>query len=105
MAGTLCEPLCTSKEIHYSQCFPGGWDKVFVAGARWKKKEVVLKSVKAPKLLSNLLEHTTLTAEEFKRKVIIFLQCIVAVYTYMYNVRAINLSACTGGLVMYRYVL
>ena len=71
MAGSLCEPLCTSREIRYNQCIPVGKDKVFVARARWRKREVVLKSIEVPKLLSKLLEqYTTLTAEEFKRKVI-----------------------------------
>ena len=71
VAGSLCEPLCTSREIQYSQCNPEGKNKVFVAQARWKKREVVLKSMKAMKLVSKLLEqYTTLTAEEFKRKVI-----------------------------------
>ena len=87
MAGSLCEPLCTSREIRYSQCFPGGQDKVFVARARWKKREVVLKSIEVPKLLSKLLEqYTTLTAEEFKRKVIdISSSGVVAVYMHVYH--------------------
>ena len=84
MAGSLCEPLCTSREIRYNQCIPVGKDKVFVARARWRKREVVLKSNKAPVSLSNLLEHTFLTVDEFKRKVIdVSSSGIVAVYMYV----------------------
>ena len=84
MAGSLCEPLCTSREIRYSQCIPVGKDKVFVARARWRRREVVLKSMEVPKLSRKLLKrYTTLTAEEFKRKVIDTSSSgVVAVYMY-----------------------
>ena len=98
MAGSLCEPLCTSREIQYSQCNSNGRNKVFVAQARWKKREVVLKSMKVQQLVSKPLEqYTTLTAEEFKRKVIdISSSGIVSVCMYvpLTFLLAWNMSVC-----------
>ena len=96
MAGSLCEPLCTSREIRYSQCIPVGKDKVFVARARWRKREVVLKSMEVPKLSCKLLKwYKTLTAEEFKRKVIDTPSSgVFAVYMYGRIFLLIYLSLC-----------
>ena len=70
LTGSLCKPLCDSKEIKYKKCFPGGNDKVMVIHASWGQREMVLKATKLSFAVNNTLgNYLSLHVNEFKQKV------------------------------------
>ena len=86
VAGSLCEPLCTTREIHVQKCIGAHKTKTFVLQAEWNSKLIILKTVRhlnpngimSSNLLSEMhdgidVRHNNswsfqLTQEEFLRK-------------------------------------
>ena len=70
VAGSLCKPLCDTRDIVYLNCFHGGKDKVFVALASWDERKIVLKTTKASAAVDARLGHQSLlSVEDFRAKV------------------------------------
>ncbi len=46
VAGSLCEPLCKTKEIQFTKCLGAHALKLYVFEAEWKGKPVIIKSVR-----------------------------------------------------------
>ena len=86
IAGSLCEPLCTTREIHVQKCIGAHGLKPFVLQAEWNSKSLIIKrfwhlrpdSVISSNLLSEMhdgidVRHNNswsfqLTQEEFLKK-------------------------------------
>ena len=88
LTGSLCKPLCDTKEIKYKKCFPGGKDKVMVIHASWGRKEMVLKATKLTFAVNKTLrKYHSLHVTEFNQKVCentMSVQCINSVILYMH---------------------
>lgn len=46
VSGSLCEPLCTTKEIKFTSCLGAHLLKLYVFKAEWKGKPLVIKSIR-----------------------------------------------------------
>ena len=55
LTGSVCKPLCDSKEITYLNSLRNGKNKVAVILAKWGQKKVVLKATKLSKVVNTAL--------------------------------------------------
>ena len=44
ITGSLCKPLCATREIQFQKCVGGGFVKLNVIQAEWNRKKVILKT-------------------------------------------------------------
>ena len=88
MSGSLCRPLCVTKEIQFTQCLGHGV-KAHVLQAEWRGRSVVLKSTKPIResvfatYFINETDQREMTKLQFIRDVSFFAKCQNFQSTYM----------------------
>ena len=70
ITGSVCKPLCDSKEISYSHCLRIGKDKVMVVLATWGQRKIVLKAASLSEEVNTTLGQAfDMNIDTFNKKV------------------------------------